>query len=151
MTATTCAPRPQAAGRFPLLALAALIALPLVGCYRGYSARVATTPVYGGYQTTAYPAQGTLVYQAPPPPRQVYAQPQPYAGAQWVDGHWEWNGAQYVWVDGYWVQGRPGYVYMQPRWERRGGGYVYVDGGWGGGGGGVVVQQPRPRGGTVYV
>lgn len=149
MTATSCTPRPSPkSGRLPISMLVAVAALAASGCYGAYRGRVATTPVYYqqqqqyGYQT-AYPAQAQLIYQAPPPPRQVYAPPQPYAGAQWVDGHWEWNGAQYVWMDGYWTEGRPGYVYMQPRWEQRGGGHIYVQGGWNQSGSTVVVQ-PQP-------
>jgi hypothetical protein len=103
--------------------LTTLVALASGGCYGGYRARVAPTTVYAQTQYQAqYPAQYGVVYQAPPPPMQTYAPPAPYAGAQWIEGHWEWNGAQYVWVEGYWVQGRPGYVYVQPRWERRSGG-----------------------------
>jgi hypothetical protein len=125
--------------------MAAVLMVGLSGCYGGYRGRV--------YSTTSATvvAQPGLVYQAPPPPRSVYVQPAPYPGAVWVEGHWEWNGVQYVWVDGFWTEPRPGYVYVQPRWERRGGGYVYIDGGWAPAGGGAVVVQPRPTRGTVVV
>jgi len=105
----------------------------------------------------ARPAYGAVVYSAPPPrpATVVVARPAaPYAGAQWVEGHYQWNGAQYVWVDGYWVESRPGYAFVQPRWERQGGRYVYVQGGWAQGGRvvhvvgpgrpGVVVARPAP-------
>lgn len=121
-------------------------ALVLGGCYGSGRYRAQT-----GYQAqTTYVQQGYVqqgyVQQAPPPPRQVYVTAQPYAGAQWVEGHWEWNGAQYVWFDGYWTEGRPGYSYVQPRWEQRGGGHVYVQGGWNQSGSTVVVQpQYRPQ------
>lgn len=105
----------------------------------------------------ARPASGVVVYSAPPPPRVVVTRPPPpYAGAVWVDGHYQWNGAQYVWVDGYWIEPRPGYVFVQPRWEHQGGRYVYVPGGWARGGRIVHhVSPPRPavvaRPGHVHV
>ncbi|MEM9193216.1 MAG: hypothetical protein AAGF12_28840 [Myxococcota bacterium] len=89
--------------------------------------------------TTGY--SGTVVYQAPPQPRVVVNRPPPapYQGAVWVQGHWNWNGAQYVWVNGHYIQPRVGYVYAQPRWERRGNGWVHVQGNW------------RPHQGRVHV
>jgi hypothetical protein len=139
---TSAAFAPRSADRSLTPFLVALVALASSGCYAGYRGRVGTT--------VQVQAQYGFVYQAPPPPMQTYAPPAPYAGAQWIEGHWEWNGAQYVWVEGSWVQGQPGLVYLQPRWERRGGGYVYVDGGWSGGAG--VVVQPGPSvTGTVVV
>jgi hypothetical protein len=133
-------------------------ALVLGGCGAGrYRARTGYRAQTTVYQQQGYVQQG-YVQQAPPPPRQTYMSPQPYAGAQWVEGHWEWNGAQYMWVDGYWTEGRAGYVYAQPRWEQRGGGHVYVEGGWQGGGTVYVQPQPQPYrqpppsyGGTVVV
>lgn len=91
---------------------------------------------------------GTVVYQAPPARRVVVNRPaQPYAGAIWVDGHYQWNGAQYVWVQGYWQQPRAGYTYVQPTWVRQGNGYVYRQGTWRQGGASVRVTTPRR---TVY-
>jgi len=87
-----------------LVGLLSALAVAGSGCYGAYRGRVvATTP-------TVYASSPGVVYQAPPPPRTVYAQPQPYADAQWVERPWEWNGAQYVWVDGCWMQARPGYL-----------------------------------------
>jgi hypothetical protein len=98
----------------------------------------------------AQPASGYVVYESPPPPRVVVRPAVPYAGAIWVAGHWQWNGAQWMWAEGYWEQPRAGYVYVQPRWQRQGRGYVYVGGGWQGRGqvhvqGRGRVQQPRGR------
>ncbi len=94
----------------------------------------AAPPVHAQAQVQV--ATGQVIYTAPPPPQQVVvAQPAaPYAGAVWVAGHWEWNGAQHVWIQGHYIQPRAGHVYVQPRWERRGQGWVYVQGSWNRGG-----------------
>lgn len=125
----------------PVLVLGSTVLLG--GCY----ARVYGRPAAVATVSTS----GYVVYE-PPPPRRVVVRPAaPYQGAIWVDGHWQWNGAQYVWVDGYWEQPRVGYVYVQPRWVRRGRGWVYVQGAWQPGGAAVHVHQPathvhvRPR------
>ena len=89
-------------------------------------------------------ASGYVVYEAPPAPRVVVRPAEPYAGAIWVAGHWQWTGAQWAWVEGYWEQPRVGYVYVQPRWARQGRGWVYVGGGWRASGGRVYVQ-PHQR------
>lgn len=111
------------------------VMMAATGCARRVAVR-ATTPA----------PQGVVVYQAPPQQQVVVQRPvQPYANAVWVDGHYEWNGQQYVWVPGYWVQQRAGYQFVQPRWVRRGNGYVYVRGGWGRGGRVVHYVNPGPR------
>jgi hypothetical protein len=107
----------------------------------------------GGYVTTGYSGDAYVVTQAPPStPGVVYAAvTPPYAGAQWVEGHWEWDGYQYVWIDGYWIEPRAGYSFVQPRWEQRGSGHVYVEGGWRDGSGVIVSPPPRHRSATVVV
>ena len=122
-------PTASLARTLPLLGLLALSS----GCY----ATVRTRPVYVQPVATATVAtapapQGVVVYQAPPAPRATVAvrPAAPVQGAVWVQGHWQWNGAQYIWVQGSWLQPRAGAVYVQPRWERRGRGYVYVQGTW---------------------
>ena len=108
------------------------------------------------------PTTGVAVYSAPPPaPATVIVRPaQPYASSVWVEGHYEWNGNQYVWYDGHYVESRPGYTFVQPAWQRQGSRYVYVQGGWGQGGRVVhryqtpvrtVTVQPTYRGGGVVV
>jgi hypothetical protein len=94
----------------------------------------------------ARPATGYVVYESPPAPRVSVRPAEPYQGAVWVAGHWQWDGAQWVWADGYWEQPRVGYVYVQPRWQRQGRGWVYVGGGWQGRGQGRVHVQGRGRG-----
>lgn len=95
---------------------------------------------------------GVAVYSAPPPPpatRVVVRPSQPYSNAVWVEGHYEWNGNQYVWYPGHYVQGRSGYTFVQPAWQRQGNRYVYVQGGWGQGG--QVVHRYAPPARTVVV
>jgi hypothetical protein len=142
-----------------LFVLLAAGAFALSGCYARMHARGP------GTVSTSYGGGAVVVAQAPPPPRVVVhaPPPAPYQGAVWVDGHWQWNGAQYVWVDGTYIQGRAGYTWTQPRWERRNTGYVYVQGAWAPGHGhvhhghhghgGVVHVQGggRPRHNTVQV
>lgn len=118
----------------------------------GVGITVAGCTIHTTTSRPGYYAHGTVVYQAPPPPRArvvVSARPvAPYQGAVWVNGHWQWNGAQYVWVDGHYIQSRVGYTYVQPRWERRGRGHVYVQGTWQPAQGQVRVQTraaPPPR------
>jgi hypothetical protein len=128
----------------PLLAALALTFAS--GCYATVRARpVYVQPVATATVTTAPAPQGVVVYQAPPAPRAtVSVRPAaPWAGAVWVQGNWQWNGAQYVWVQGRWLQPRAGAVYVQPRWQRRGRGYVYVQGSWRGNGRGRTVRRQR--------
>ena len=112
-------------------------ALATTGCAR----RAYVTASYGG--PTYASSGGVAVYSAPPPAPVVVAQPAPVAGAVWVEGHYQWNGSQYVWVDGYYVQQRAGYQFVQPRWVVQGGRHVYVQGGWAQGG--RVVHYVSPQ------
>ena len=118
-------------------------AVLLSGCFW----RARTQPVtYGATYNGGVAADGVVVYQAPPQPQVVVQQPAvPYQGAVWVQGHWTWNGAQYVWSQGHYVQPRVGHVYVQPRWQRRGTGYVYVGGGWRAGAHRRAVRQQRQQ------
>jgi hypothetical protein len=118
--------------RLLFIGVIAAASLAMTGCY-----------ARGRVRATAHvPASGVVVYSAPPQRRVVVhaPPPAPYHGAVWVEGHWQWNGAQYIWLDGHYMQPRAGYVYVQPRWERRGSGYIYVQGDW----------RPHARG-TVHV
>lgn len=127
-----------------------LLSLSLIGCTVHVSGRRPS-----GYGTTTVTAGGTyesqrVSYAPPSAPAVTYAPgPPPYRSAIWVDGHWEYDGYQYVWVDGYWIEGRDDSDFVQPRWEPRGGEYVYVPGGYRDRRSGVIVSPPPPpRGGT---
>ena len=121
-----------------------LLLLSLPGCYvtvAGPGRRTAGAAVVTG---------PSVAYAPPPAPGVVYAPgPPPYRSAVWVEGHWEWDGYQYVWSDGYWVDGRDGCDFVQPRWENRGGAYVYVPGGYRDRRSGVIVGAPPPSRGGV--
>ncbi|NOY90222.1 MAG: BcpO-related WXXGXW repeat protein [Deltaproteobacteria bacterium] len=118
-----------------LATLTAILALSFAsGCFGHVRTRraVYVQPGVTASVSTAPVAQGVVVYQAPPARRATVAvrPAAPVSGAVWVQGQWQWNGAQYVWTEGYWLQPRAGSVYVQPRWQRRGRGYVYVQGAW---------------------
>ncbi|MBI2894377.1 MAG: YXWGXW repeat-containing protein [Deltaproteobacteria bacterium] len=105
--------------------------------------RARARPV-GVYYTT-----GSEVYvsQPMPPPRvEVVPVAAPYAGAVWVNGHWQWTGHGWVWAGGTWQRPhRPGYVWIGPRYVVRGGRHVYVRGYWGAGGAVRVHRTAPPR------
>jgi hypothetical protein len=87
-------------------------------------------------------------------------------GHVWIEGHWTWNGNQWVWAPGYWVAARPGYAwvdgywYYDSYWRWRPGiwvtarpGYVYTRGYWGVRGGSRVWVRGswvRSRPGYTY-
>jgi hypothetical protein len=105
-------------------ALAALFALPLMGCY--VEARTAGPPP---------PPSGEVVVEAdppPPPPPQVEVQPAP-PGAEffWVGGYHRWDGHRYVWVGGRYER-RPhaNARWTAAHWERRGNARVFIEGRW---------------------
>ena len=76
----------------------ALGAVAFSGC------TVYTRPARARVSVSGPAPGGTVVYNAPPARRTVTVRPAaPYSGAIWVDGHWQWDGYQYVWVPGYWV------------------------------------------------
>ena len=88
-----------------------------VGCYGDdYVARpahVVTQPV--------------TIAVAPPPPVDEQPPPEPYAGAVWMAGYWDWRAdlGRYVWDAGHWAAPpRTGVVYMPPSW------HASVHGGW---------------------
>jgi hypothetical protein len=68
---------------------------------------------------------------ATPPPAPVVETPsvQPYPGAVWTAGYWDWRpeGGRHVWVAGHWTRApRPGLVWMPPRWQTDGAGRYYL-------------------------
>src|SRR5262249_17237663 len=71
---------------------------------------------------------------------------QPYWGAVWVPGHWNWNFG-WVWMRGHWSQPPvDDYLWCEPYYENRGGLVVFVAGHWQPRG---AVFTPPPMG--VYV
>lgn len=105
------------------LALAALFALPSLGCVVRGS---------GGAYISGPSVAVVEVEQEPPPPRVVHVTARP--GFIWIDGRWNWRGGRWVWMDGRYERQRVGHYYAPGRWERRGRGHVYVEGRWQAGG-----------------
>jgi WXXGXW repeat (2 copies) len=73
---------------------------------------------------------------AVPPPAPVPEQPppEPYAGAVWMSGYWDWapDTGRHVWIPGHWATPpRVGVIYMPPSWRADGrGGWYRVPGRW---------------------
>lgn len=67
----------------------------------------------------------------PPAPLQEVVPAAPQPGWVWVNGYWQWTGAEYVWVQGHWEAApQPGYVYVAPGWVAVGGVYHFRRGRW---------------------
>lgn len=109
------------------LALAALFALPSLGCVVRGS---------GGAYISGPSVAVVEVEQEPPPPRIVHVSHRP--GYIWIDGRWNWRGGRWVWMNGRYERERVGHYWAPGRWERRGRGHVYVEGRWQAGGNGRV-------------
>jgi hypothetical protein len=83
----------------------------------------------GTYNPTAVyePAApaGEVIVQTPPPANIVEVRPAvPFAGAVWIPGYWNWNGATHIWVAGRWSAPRPGFAWEPHHWARM------PNGGW---------------------
>ena len=84
--------------------------------------------------TPSNPASTTVVVAAPtapPPPQAENPPPAPGPTYVWNQGHWSWDGTQYVWKPGSYVvppttvaRWRPGY------WQQGPDGWVWIDGSW---------------------
>jgi len=121
------------------LGLAALLALPSIGCMVHGS---------GGAYVSGPTVAVVEVEEEPPPPRVVHYDARP--GHIYIEGRWNWSGGRWVWNDGYYERERVGYVYAPGRWERRGRRHVWVDGRWNSHGGarssgGTEVRDHRGR------
>ena len=100
--------------------LAALIALPSIGCMVHGS---------GGAYVSGPSVAVVEVEEEPPPPRVVHYDT--LRGFIYIEGRWNWRGGQWHWHDGYYERERAGYIYAPGRWERRGGRrHVWVEGRW---------------------
>jgi hypothetical protein len=94
-----------------------------VGCYGDeYSAQ------------PSYAVRPVTIAVAPPPPVDEVPSPEPYAGAVWMAGYWDWRAdlGRHVWVAGHWgTPPRAGVAYMPPSWHPYpSGGYYRVPGRW---------------------
>ncbi|MCS6799206.1 MAG: hypothetical protein NZ898_11885 [Myxococcota bacterium] len=96
---------------------------------------------------------------APPPPRAERRPPRPSANAEWIPGHWRWNGETWIWLRGFWrvpesdltaglttrapeppppvrsetppsVPPVAGAVWIAGHWQWSGSGWIWVEGSW---------------------
>jgi WXXGXW repeat (2 copies) len=100
------------------------VVLAGAGCY---SDEYASQPAYA----TARPV---TVAVPPPAPVDEVPPPEPYPGAVWMAGYWDWRADQnrHVWVAGHWATPpRAGVAYMPPSWHADPhGGYYRMPGRW---------------------
>jgi hypothetical protein len=96
--------------------LAAGLMLAAVAC----AAPVQQRSVYRSYRATRLPP--ALIYEA--------ATVQPYAGAVWIPGYWDWDGFDWVWIPGHWELAPAGYVWIGPSYSPFGGYCDYTPGSW---------------------
>jgi hypothetical protein len=75
---------------------------------------------------------GVEVGIAPPPLRVETVPPPPSPAHEWVPGHWQWNGAQWVWRPGHYLRRPTPVSYWVPAaWvPTPSGRYRYVPGHW---------------------
>jgi hypothetical protein len=91
-----------------------------------------------GYDYAVTPARPVApvvsVAVAPPPPATEIPPRQPYPGAVWMAGYWDWRAdlGRHVWVAGHWATPpRAGVVWMPPQWRMSpSGSYYRVPGRW---------------------
>jgi hypothetical protein len=76
------------------------------------------------------PPRAVLVASEPPPPPVEPVPPQPYPGAVWIGGRYDWSTEGWVWLPGSYVRPRAGHQWMAPRYERDGGRVRYMPGHW---------------------
>ncbi|MCK4858569.1 MAG: YXWGXW repeat-containing protein [candidate division Zixibacteria bacterium] len=76
-----------------------------------------------GYAETIY------VIKAPPALKVDVKPSAPSVTAVWIDGHWKWNGQEFVWVGGHWEKNPKG-IWKAGHWGKRKLGYVWVPGHW---------------------
>src|SRR5258708_6937286 len=82
-----------------------------------------------GHWRVAAPPAPTVVYEPPPAPVQpvevevappapiVEVRPaEPFTGAVWIPGYWQWNGAHHIWVGGRWSAPRAGWTWEPAHW-----------------------------------
>jgi hypothetical protein len=96
------------------------------------------------YERVAYNRPVTVAVAAPPPIEEQ-PPPEPYLGAAWMAGYWDWRAdlGRHVWVAGHWATPpRTGVVYMPPSWQPDAHGrYFRVEGRWVAG----VARDPYGR------
>jgi hypothetical protein len=67
---------------------------------------------------------------APPPSLVEVVPPQPFVGAVWTGGYWDWRGGRHVWIRAHYERPRYGRVWVAHRWQRTGRGWRAERGHW---------------------
>jgi YXWGXW repeat-containing protein len=77
-------------------------------------------------------AQGEeeVVDREPPPDVAEAPTAAPAGEYDWVKGHYNWNGHDWVWQPGHWQQRKVGYAWVPGHWDRRAHGWVWIEGHW---------------------
>jgi len=103
--------------RFSAWILASLTALA-AGCAVG---------VESGPPPAVGVADDGTVYPTVPPPDPIpeMAPPSPGYGYMWINGYWDWTGADWTWYSGYWAPRAEASMYVGPRFVFLGGRPVY--------------------------
>jgi hypothetical protein len=109
-------PHPSTAPRSWLPLFASLAAL-------GASCTVA-------YVGTWTPPRAVVVAGQPPPSPAEPVPAPPYAGAVWIQGHYDWSAEGWVWLPGSYVRPRAGHRWVAPRYERDAERVRYTPGHW---------------------
>jgi len=79
-------------------------------------------PAYVDPAAAPVAADGTVYPETPPPdPIPEYQPPAPGYGYAWVNGYWDWTGAEWTWDTGYWAPADQAYLFIGPR-------FLFVDG-----------------------
>ena len=79
---------------------------------------------------TTPPAAVSTIAIPPPAPVLEQPSPEPYPGAVWMAGYWDYHpdAGRHVWVAGRWTRApRAGVVWMPPRWSTDGTGRYYLN------------------------
>jgi len=83
------------------------------------------------YQPPAPPVHEVVIGTPPPAPIEEIRPAIPFAGAIWLPGFWNWQGARHVWVAGRWSASPAGHAWEAHRWEHRPDGqWVHHPGHW---------------------
>ncbi len=127
-----------------MLWMTGLSTLGATGCYVGETppegyyngapgpAQVAAGPDSGDPQIDPQTGEPAQIYtqSLPPDPIAESPPPAPVYGQVWIDGYWNWSGAEWIWFGGRWAPPRMGYAYIEPYYDYVGSRYVYTPGFW---------------------
>ena len=83
-----------------------------------------------GIATIATAAVTEIEIRTAPPPDRVENLPPPREGYLYEQGHYTYDGRQYVWSDGQFLKHREGHTYTPYALERRGDTWYYRPGYW---------------------